>query len=218
MRDKQPKERQMRKQQRMLARREASLEGLPAVLIVCEGRETEPNYIEGLCAAYNVNLAAIDIRRGRTGTDTMSLVRTAQSAFEGDRDFDRIFVVCDSEGPVLSAARDLAAKRLRKRDGTKLAIELIVSQPSFEYWLLAHFEHTDRAYRSADEAVSDLRRHLPDYDKADREIFAKVAAGLDQALQRIARIKADHLRTGVSSPDTDMPLVVEQLLSMRRMR
>jgi hypothetical protein len=51
MRDNQPKIRQMRKERRRLARQKASRAGMPSILIVCEGRETEPNYIAGFCDA-----------------------------------------------------------------------------------------------------------------------------------------------------------------------
>ena len=57
MRDNQPKHRQMRKEQRRLARQKASREGLPAILVVCEGRETEPNYVDGLRAHLRINAA-----------------------------------------------------------------------------------------------------------------------------------------------------------------
>lgn len=41
---------------------------------------------------------------------------------------------------------------------------LAVSNPSFEYWLLLHFED-GTGIRSQRECKDRLRRHLPDYDK-----------------------------------------------------
>ena len=63
MRDNQPKHRQMRKEQRRLDRKKASRQGLPAVLIICEGRETEPNYIDGLRDFLRINAAAVHVVR-----------------------------------------------------------------------------------------------------------------------------------------------------------
>ena len=88
MRDNQPKHRQMRKEQRRLARRKASLEGLPSMLVVCEGRETEPNYIDGLREHLRINAAAVHIEHGDSVTDPVGLVRKAQKHFKGDRDYD----------------------------------------------------------------------------------------------------------------------------------
>ena len=167
MRDNQPKHRQARRQQRKLERRRASRQGMSAILIICEGQETEPNYIEGLCESHRVNRAAVDLRRGDRATDPVSLVRKARQIFERDPTFDRVFVVCDGDGNV-DDARKLAAQRLRSKDRSPLTVELIVSRPSIEFWLLLHFEYSSRPYRSAAEAIEVLRGHLPIYDKSDR--------------------------------------------------
>ncbi len=52
----------MRKEQRRLVRRKASLEGLPSVLVICEGRETEPNYVEGLRDYQRVDQLKAELR------------------------------------------------------------------------------------------------------------------------------------------------------------
>ena len=64
MRDDQPKHRQMRQEQRRVARRKASRGGLPSVLVVCEGRETEPNYIDGLRDHLLINAAPFQMEPG----------------------------------------------------------------------------------------------------------------------------------------------------------
>ena len=83
MRDDQPKHRQMRQEQRRVARRKASRAGLPSVLIVCEGRETEPNYIDGLRDHLRINAAAVHIEPGGSVTDPIGLVRNAHKRFRG---------------------------------------------------------------------------------------------------------------------------------------
>jgi hypothetical protein len=112
MRDNQPKHRQMRREQRKLARLKGAREGLPAVLIVCEGRETEPNYIEGLCEHLGANSAAITVIRGESVTDPVGLVRRAQRRFKADGGYDLVYVVCDGDVPRLTEARELAQKTL----------------------------------------------------------------------------------------------------------
>ena len=215
MRDNQPKIRQMLKEQRKLARQKASRAGMPSILIVCEGRETEPNYIAGLCDAKRVNLAAVKIRPGDSATDAGMLVLKARKIFDGDREYDRVFVVCDDDGSSMERARQLAQRPLRRSDGKIIRVELIVSRPSFEFWLLLHFEYSARPYRSGAEAMADLRRHLTNYDKADPEIFYAVALGLDQAMQRAEQLKRELASTGATVPDTEFPQLVQQLLSMR---
>ncbi len=140
MQDNQPKHRQMRKEQRRLARHKASREGLPAVLVVCEGRETEPNYIDGLREHLRINAAAVHIVRGDSVTDPIGLVRKAKKLYAGDRDFDLVYVVCDGDSQHLAAARELAARPLRNSAGAVTHVQVIANVPSIEFWLLLHFD------------------------------------------------------------------------------
>ncbi len=216
MRDNQPKHRQIRKEQRRLARRKASLEGLPSILVVCEGRETEPNYIDGLRDHLRINAGAVHIERGDSETDPVGLVRKAQKRFKGDRDYDFVYVVCDGDSQHLAAARAEAAKRLPTSSGRGTRVQVIASCPSIEFWLLLHFEYSARAFRTAAEVLQVLRAHLPDYRKNDRDIFRKAAEGLDQACQRVEQLKAELRTNGGIAPDTDMHLLVEQFRRMQR--
>ena len=215
MRDNQPKHRQMRKEQRKLARHKGALKGLPALLIVCEGRETEPNYIEGLCEQLGVNAAAARVVRGESVTDPVGLVRRAQRMFGADRGYDLAYVVCDGDAARLTEARQIAHRILRNASGEGTRVQVIASNPSIEFWLLLHFEYSARPYRTAAEATDALRRHVTDYAKNDRNIFAKVTAGLDKACQNADRLKSELRETGSLVPDTDMCLLVDQLMKMR---
>jgi hypothetical protein len=216
MRDGQPKHRQMRAERRTLARRKASRAELPAILVICEGRKTEPHYIRGLCEAKRINLANVNVIAGDHETDGMSLVRKAQAHFRADNDYDAVFVVCDDDGAPLDRARQLAQTRMENSEGAAISVEVIATRPCFEFWLLLHFEYTTRAYEGASEVIRDLRRHLPDYQKADRLIFSKVSAGLDMARDRAIRLERDIAASGATSPLTDMEQLIRQLLSVNR--
>jgi RloB-like protein len=216
VRDNQPKHRQMRKEQRRLARQKASREGLPAILIICEGRETEPNYIDGLRDHLRVNAAAVHIERGDSATDPIGLVRKAQRLFKGDRDYDQVYVVCDGDSQHLAAARALAARPLKNSAGASTQVQVIANVPSIEFWLLLHFEYSTRPFRTAAEVQQVLRAHLPDYQKNDREVFRKAATGLERACQRVEQLKAELNANGAAAPDTDMHVLVEQFRRMQR--
>ena len=215
MRDNQPKHRQMRKEQRKLARHKGARQGLPAVLIVCEGRETEPNYIEGLCDHLGVNSAAFNVIRGDSVTDPLGLVRKAQRQFTADGGYDLVYVLCDGDAPRLTEALQQAKKTLRNTARERTQVQVIASYPSFEFWLLLHFEYSARPFRTAADVTDTLRRHVTDYAKNDRDIFAKVAMGLDAASQNADRLKAELNQTGSLVPDTDMRTLVDQLMRMR---
>jgi hypothetical protein len=187
-------------------------------LIICEGRQTEPNYLRSLCEEYGVNRANVTIISGEEDTNAAALVRKARDRFNVDRDFDAVFVVCDCTDEDLSAAQRLATQPLKNITGEPLSIELIVSRPSFEFWLLLHFEFSARPFRSPGPVIDLLRRHVTDYNKADRQIFAKVRSGLDRALGHVPRLKAELAATGARSPDTDMPALVQKIASLSRLR
>lgn len=217
MRDNQPKHRQMRKEQRKLARRKGALEGLPSVLIVCEGRETEPNYIDGLCEHLGVNRQAVKVIRGGSVTDPVGLVKKAQRLFKEDGGHDLVYVVCDGDAPHLAEARQLAQKKtLRNAARVRTHVNVVASHPSFEFWLLLHFEYSARAYPAAADVTDAIRRHVTDYEKNERNIFAKVAAGLDAACQNVEKLKIELNQTGARTPDTDFCTLVDQLAGMRK--
>jgi hypothetical protein len=218
VRDNHPKHRQRRRESRRLERKQSTRAGLPAILIVCEGRETEPNYLRGLCDEHGVNRANVIVIAGDEETNAIGLVRKARRRFELDRDFDAVFVVCDCAGEDLTEARRLAAVPLRSVTGELLPVSLIVSRPSFEFWLLLHFEYAARPFPTADSVIDLLRRHVTDYEKADRQIFGKVRAGLDRAIGHVGRLKAELAAIGALSPDTDMPVLLQKLMSLRRRR
>ncbi len=216
MRDNQPKHRQMHKEQRRLARQKASRGGLPSVLIVCEGRETEPNYIDGLRDHLRVNAAAVHIEGGDSVTDPVGLVRKAQKLYKSDRDYDLVYVVCDGDSIHLADARVLAARPLRNAAGDTTQVQMIASCPSIEFWLLLHFEYSARPFQNSAEAQRALRAHLPDYRKNDRDIFRKTVTGFDLACQRVQQLKEELRANGGTAPDTDMPLLVHQFRRMQR--
>jgi hypothetical protein len=216
VREDHPKRRQLRREGRRLERKRATRAGLSALLIVCEGRETEPNYLNGLCDAKRINRANVTIVPGDDETNALALVRKARHRFQIDRDFDRVFVVCDCENEDISRARALAATPLKHITGRQITADLIVTRPCFEFWLLLHFEYVARSLPTAGSAIDLLRRHVTDYQKADRDVFRKVEAGLDRAMIHAARLKADLAKVGVQSPATDMTLLIETLLSLTR--
>jgi hypothetical protein len=180
---------------------------------VCEGRETEPKYIEGLCEHLGVNMAAVEIVPGDNATRPPDLVRRAQKLFTADGGYDRVYVVCDGDAGGLAAARALAQKPVRNRAREQATVDVIASDPCFEFWLLLHFEYSSAAM-TADGTVARLQRHWPQYAKSNPQVFGATASGLEEACRRAALLQAEHAATGSSSPVSDMPRLVDALKSM----
>ena len=215
VKDNQPKHRQRAKERRKLERRKARRAELPTALVVCEGSCTEAYYLRGLANHLRVNRANLVIEIAGTKTDPRQMVRQARNSFKVSPDFDYVFVVCDGDSPNFTKAVEDSKARLRKADGNKVSIEVVATHPSFEFWLLLHFEYTT-ATMNTGGAIAHLKAHLPDYQKNDRNIFDKVSAGLDQACQNGVRCDEELAKTGTHSPKSDMPLVVEALKKLGR--
>ena len=143
------------------------------------------------------------------------MVRQARDSFKVSPDFDYVFVICDGDSPNFANAIEDSRSRLRKADGNSVSIEVVATHPSFEFWLLLHFEYTTAAL-DAEGAITLLKAHLPDYQKNDRNIFDKVSTGLDQACQNGVRCDEEIAKTGARSPRSDMPQVVETLKKLSR--
>lgn len=215
MREGQPKHRQAARKRAKLARRQASLAGLPTALIVCEGRCTERHYLRGLMEYLRVNAANVEIAPGSSTTDAIGLVRTARDRYRAKPEFDRVFIVLDGDQRSLAETRAEAANGIRQRGGGRVPIDLVVTAPCFEYWLLLHFEYTTRDDSSSD-VVRALKAHVTDYEKGDADIFRKVQGGFGSAVARAERASREMAAAGARSPMTEMPVLVEALKAMSR--
>ncbi|WP_080409219.1 RloB domain-containing protein [Burkholderia ubonensis] len=102
-----------------------------------------------------------------------------------------------------------------------MPIELIVSWPCFEYWVLLHHRYSRTPYwptrRSSgcDAVISDIRRnHDRKYEKAQPDIYAALKPMQATALQNAALAEADAKATGGVNPCTQVHTLVEKLLAL----
>ncbi|ABB23662.1 RloB family protein [Pelodictyon luteolum] len=148
-RDNSPKIRQIKHLERKLGRR-ASYE---RILIVSEGSKTEPNYFEEIRSTLRLHTANVVVRPGELGTAPFQVVHYAKQLFlEGDRHrniqrlaFEQVFAVFDRDdhknySNALNAA-GLLDGTPRNDNRQLIRFQAIPSVPSFELWLLIHFEN-----------------------------------------------------------------------------
>ncbi len=183
----------------------------PLLLIVCEGENTEPEYLEGLARSCRVALVEIKIHR-KHGVP-LSLVqfakaerdRAAKAArMEGDPNlrYDSVWCVPDvDKHPNLPEAKLMAAAN---------GIEIVVSNPCFELWLLLHFQDSPGAKPHRD-LLKPLKKHLPKYDK--HVDFADFQAGYPQAVKRARRLveTANREHDPGRNPTTDVYRLTEAI-------
>lgn len=221
-RDNQPKDRQLARKMR----KEASRASYARILIVTEGSRTEPLYLEEIRAAHQLHSANVAVQPSLLGTAPIQVVRYAQKLFEeGDlhrgirpRSFDLVYVVFDRDDHesycnALSLAGALDGK-LRNDNRDAVGFQAVASVPSFELWLLLHFEDV-LAPIHRDEVMQRLRQYLPSYEKGAGGTFDLTRAHLQDATRRAEALAETFNAFTEPQPFTGMAALVTRLTTLR---
>jgi hypothetical protein len=222
VRDNSPKERQRRQLERKLNQR-ASYD---RILIVSEGSKTEPNYFSEIRAAYRLHTTNVMVRPSELGTAPIQVVQYAQELFEkGDRHrgiqaraFEQVFAVFDRDDhdsyfAALRLAESLDGKL--KNDARQfIRFKAIASVPSFELWLLLHYEDI-HAPLHRDEVMRRLKQYIPGYDKGADNAFAITQSTLDLATQRAEALATQVTAQNAPEPFTAVAELVKLLTTLR---
>ncbi|WP_218019278.1 RloB family protein [Nocardia niwae] len=167
------------------------------ILIVCGGEATEPAYFHGL-RRYLRNPATKSVVTVRPEDPK----RVVAFAARQRADYDQIWCVLDVDEFDYSEAIRMA--RTSK-------IDLAVSNPCFEYWLLLHFENYDAALTSFRDVEKRLKKHLPAYDKSAPR-FADYIEGVQEAVRRAKSRSVDGGENYRTNPSTGVWKLVELML------
>ena len=179
-----------RERLRKQARREPFLESKPRILVVTEGQVTEPEYLSGFVKVCKNPRVEIKVAPEH-GRDPKSLVgiakqyrqeanRAADSEADDNLRYESVWCVFDVDDHIgIPDARQMA------RDN---GIELAISNPAIELWLLLHFrespgmQHRDKVRRMLAEFVPGYDKHVDfsEYSPAYEDAFRR-AQKLDQA-------------------------------------
>lgn len=189
------------------------------ILIVCEGSKTEPNYFEEIRKSARIPTASVRIMPSDLGTDPRSVVEYTESFLRSNPGFDRAYSVFDRDDHAsfataigMANARD---QRIRNDDRKLIRFEPVVSNPSFEFWLLLHFADV-REWMHRDEVNRRLRGHIPKYEKGRADIFSLTQHGLADALQRASALKTNGHRLRDGEAYTDVHDLVQVLQNIRK--
>lgn len=221
-RDNSPKERQRQQLERKQGRR-ASYD---RILIVSEGSKTEPNYFSEIRAAHRLHTANVEVHPSELGTAPIQVVQYAQALFErGDRHknvqpraFERVYAVFDRDDHesyfnALRLAESLDGKL--KNDAKQfIRFQAVASVPSFELWLLLHFEDIQHPLHR-DEVMQRLRHHIPGYEKGARRAFATTQEHLTIATRRAEILAGRFTADSAPEPYTAIVELVKLLTTLR---
>lgn len=194
-RDNSPRERQ----QKQLERKQSRRASYDRILIVSEGSKTEPLYFREIRTACRLQTANVAVHPSELGTAPVQVVQYAKDLFEnGDRHanvqrraFEQVYAVFDRDDhdsffDALKLAESLDGK-LRNDARQPVIFKAIASVPSFELWLLLHYEDI-QAPLHRNEVMRRLKRHIPGYEKGAMGAFALTHIHLAVATQRAQRL------------------------------
>lgn len=194
---------------RPIQRRRPSRQPKIRILVVCEGKKTEPLYLRQL--QHHVRNPRVHVEPvgpagvPRTVVETaIDLRRQAEDEARRQRDenllWNEVWALFDMDDhPKVAEARQLA----RDHD-----IRLAVSNPCFELWALLHFVD-QQAHVERGKLRAMLQQHLPGYDK--ELVFVKLHPGYDEAVRRARELDdaAERAERPGRNPTTGVHLLTE---------
>ena len=151
-----------------------------------------------------------------SGSDPKSVVQAAKKARqEEDSPPDEVWVVFDTEGEQ-NVPRQQAARSAIDQAGS-LGIQTAVSNPTFEYWLLLHFEWCVKTLADGAAVCHLLKKHIPGYDKG-YDCYSITRPHVQTAIEHAKRVFTERHRYSSNHhcdchPCTEVYRLVESLLS-----
>ena len=183
-----------------LRRKVATRSPRRTVLVFCEGRRTEPDYLKALKRRPEVRdiaSVAIEIDETAAGFDPLALVRKAAAAHKDAKDerseIDEVWCIFDVEQPERHSRLDDAVALARER-----GVQIAVSNPCFELWLMLHFQE-----QSAWLDTNDAKRQLKQHDGTEGKGLdgAMYMSRRDEAARRASSLAERHEGNGTNFPN-----------------
>lgn len=167
-----PKDRNQKRGKRKVKRR---------LFIVCEGKKTEPYYLNGFIKDCNFRGKPVDVRVVKVEKNTAKeLVEKAVALREIPG--DEVWAVFDKNG---YTKHHEAFKRAKAQK-----VNIAFSSISFEYWILLHFEYSTRPFSSADKIIGYLKnKSYMNYEKNDETIYDSIKDRTRTAMTHARKVR-----------------------------
>ncbi|MFF0426861.1 RloB family protein [Streptomyces sp. NPDC004520] len=196
--------RQIRGNQR-ISKSKRKREEYRKILITAEGVNTEPQYFERFAAFLKARAVRIvSVKPIGLGKDPLTVVKEADRRRRDERKsgdpFDEVWCVVDVDEHTNLERACVEAARLK--------IDIAISSPCFEIWLLWHFES-----KSSWVDAASLARALKKWGFTDKSIPPDFPyANYDVALGRAAKCDQIHIKHTPPNPSSSVPSLVAALV------
>lgn len=191
-------------------------EQLPSAMFLCEGEVTEIEYFDYIRSELCIPKERARFVKSKCNypagmiSDAISQRRdNERKAKKGDVSLiEHWWVILDTE----CKPREIISEINRAK---KNHINLAVTDPCFEFWLLLHFEYTTRQYCSPEEVIADLKPFLQNYDRANKHCeMPLIYPYLSTAMSNARLLRKNHTEQGFEQPMTDCDLLIDALIEM----
>lgn len=146
--------------------------------------KTKRNYLDllknGKSNFYISNRAETDvIRLYNNGLEWLK--EANKGLIKSDRQLNKVFIVFDLDFDPATKKKRIDFARKHSTD----QIHFIPSNPTFEYWLLLHFENSKKLYSNNTQLINDLMTYIKNYRKEIKYSFTEeqIQTACDRARQ-----------------------------------
>jgi hypothetical protein len=181
------------------ARAKSRYKPQPTVLVICEDSKSGKRYLEDASLHFRANVHVQISHCGKT--DPLGIVK---EAIDNRKKFEQIYCVIDRD------THQNFTEALSKVKNNN-SIQMIVSYPCYEFWLLLHFGPRRKPYApagkysAAEQLIKDLQ-YYPEftrYDKGqDMSVFVLLKDKLANARKCAPKILEEAVKSGEMNPST----------------
>ena len=173
------------------------------ILIVCEGEMTEPNYFGALKLESEIaRRIVVRVVKGTGGSATETVNRAIQKKSDASKSnyisYDEIWCVLDVEG---EDAGHLSSLRSAIVKAEKQKFKVVLSNPCFEVWYLAHFEKSSERFTTNQDVERKLSRLWQDafsetYSKSAPNHYERLKDQTTDAIENARSVWEEHIKNG----------------------
>ena len=190
----------MAKPIREISRKSKKRTTYPVVIIVCEGKKTEPIYFQHFKGRHKP--IRIEIAVNAAGKDYHALineaVRVRNKYIAGTESTYTVWCVSDVDVDYKTSdnqfERNAQLKRYYK-EASEHGFRIALSNPCFEIWFLLHFTYTTVQIPNYDALKKILSKYLINYEK-NSDAYDLLEGKLEDAMSNAKRLKEYHERQG----------------------
>lgn len=186
-------------------KKQGSRKTLPAVLVYCQGTQTEVQYFERLKEHYRLTY--------QVDADAKDPIKLAKDAADlaSRNNYEEVYVVIDVDetpGQDLKQAIRICANKTTK----KVKIHLVVSNPSFEVWLLRS-TGDQKTHQRTPASMAQSLAHRGLLTGRDLKYISNEFP-FDQVKETTSQLESTSFNEVGSNPSTAVGLLITRLLQL----